>query len=113
MSPLTPLDLPTDLAEHGRHADGFLEPHIGLGFVVLVIVTLVAVYLVLRNRGQLPTFALPGFAPPARPEDAAKQILAERFAHGDLSPEEFMERASALSWTPGVEQVRLGALGRR
>ncbi len=36
-------------------------------------------------------------------EDSAKQILAERFARGDISSDEFMERSSLLNWTPGVE----------
>ena len=31
------------------------------------------------------------------------RILAERFAKGDISTEEFMERASVLNWTPGSD----------
>ena len=38
------------------------------------------------------------------PEGEAKRILAERFAKGDLTSDEFMERASVLNWTPGSEQ---------
>jgi putative membrane protein len=37
------------------------------------------------------------------PEADAKKILAERFANGDISSDEFMERASVLNWTPGAE----------
>ena len=40
------------------------------------------------------------------PEFEARKVLAERFARGDISSDEFMERASALNWTPGVEPVK-------
>ncbi len=40
---------------------------------------------------------------PETPESAAKRVLAERFAHGDIGVDEFMERASVLNWTPGTE----------
>ena len=36
-------------------------------------------------------------------EAEAKSILSERFARGELSTDEFMERASVLNWTPGTE----------
>lgn len=63
---------------------------------LLLLTLAVIVFLVLRKRGQNP-FA----APTPAPEVAAQTILAERFAKGELSPEEFMERASLLNWTPG------------
>ncbi len=37
------------------------------------------------------------------PEAEARTILAERFARGDLTSEEFLERASILNWNPGAE----------
>ena len=37
------------------------------------------------------------------PEFEAKKVLAERFARGEISTEEFMERASVLNWVPGAE----------
>ncbi len=37
------------------------------------------------------------------PEAEARKILAERFARGDISSDEFMERASVLNWTPGSD----------
>ena len=37
--------------------------------------------------------------------DEAREILATRFATGDLSSDEFLERASVLNWTPGVEPL--------
>lgn len=112
MTPFIPLDLPADVVEHGGHAHGFVEHLPGLGFLALVLVALVAGYLALRSRGLLPAIALPTSRRSGRPEDAAKQILAERFAHGDLSSEEFMERASVLNWTPGVEALRPRPVGR-
>lgn len=112
MTPFIPLDLPTDVAEHGGHADGFLELLLGLGTFALIVAVLVAAFFVLRGRGLLPALALPTFGRQNKPEDSAKEILAERFAHGDLSTEEFVDRASALNWTPGIEVVRPRSLGR-
>jgi hypothetical protein len=37
------------------------------------------------------------------PEYEARKTLATRFANGEISPEEFLERAAALNWTPGVD----------
>ncbi len=88
---------PLERARHGHH--GFVEssfsawPLVSMLLVSLVLLTLAAVYL--WRQGKL---ALPGAA---SPEDSAKRILAERFARGDISTEDFMERASILNWTPG------------
>ena len=30
-------------------------------------------------------------------------MLAERFARGDITTDEFMEKASVLNWTPGTD----------
>ena len=38
------------------------------------------------------------------PENEARRLLAERFARGDISSDDFLERASVLNWTPGSEQ---------
>ena len=37
------------------------------------------------------------------PENEARRLLAERFAKGDISSDDFLERASVLNWTPGSE----------
>lgn len=37
------------------------------------------------------------------PEAEAKKILADRFANGDITSDEFMERAAVLNWTPGTD----------
>jgi putative membrane protein len=107
---LTPLDLPTDGLEHEEQAFGFLEPLAGFGVFVLVVVLLVATLLYLQRRGSLPP--LGRWRQPPAPELAAKQVLAERLAQGDLSPEEFLERASILNWTPGSETSPPRRVGR-
>lgn len=45
------------------------------------------------------------------PEAEARRVLSERFARGDISSDEFLERASVLNWTPGAEDPGDG--GRR
>lgn len=40
---------------------------------------------------------MPRFTTRRSPEDTAKQILADRFARGDIGTDEFMERSSILS----------------
>ena len=42
------------------------------------------------------------------PEQEAKRLLAERFARGEISSDEFMERASVLNWTPGSDDWSAG-----
>jgi len=37
------------------------------------------------------------------PEAEARRVLAERFARGDISTDEFMEKASVLNWTSGTD----------
>ena len=47
------------------------------------------------------------------PEHEAKQVLAERFAKGEISTDEFLERASVLNWTPGTDQWPGGDAGKK
>ena len=67
----------------------------------LIFLLLVAATVFLVRRGQ--------FGPPpwvARhhsPENEAKRVLAERFARGDMTSDDFLERASVLNWTPGSD----------
>jgi len=92
---LTPLEV------HGPHGfDGGFSvlPFLGSSLLLLLLVAGVA-YLLWR-QGKL---TMPSFATRRSPEDQAKQILAERFARGDLSTEDFMERSSTLNWTPGSD----------
>ena len=59
-------------------------------------------YLVRTGRISAP----PWVATRTSPEFEARKILSERFARGDISTDEFMERASVLNWTPGVEPAK-------
>jgi putative membrane protein len=105
------------MGPHGHHdIDGatvLALPVVGsLWLLTLLLLALAGWYL--WRRGML---RLPDRRSATSPEDGAKQILADRFARGDISAEEFMERASYLNWTPGTrpEPVRpgLGRGGRR
>jgi putative membrane protein len=74
-------------------------PFLG-SLLLLLLLVLAALYL--WRQGKLP---LPGLASHRSPEDDAKSILAERFARGDISSDEFLERSSILNWTPGSEPL--------
>ncbi len=69
----------------------------GLLFLLLIAGTI----FVLVRQGKLGP--PPWMAAQRSPEAEAKRILSERFARGELSTDEFMERASVLNWTPGSE----------
>lgn len=69
-------------------------------FLLLVAGTLF--YLVRSGRISTPAW----LSGRPSPEFEARKVLAERFARGDISSDEFIERASVLNWTPGVEPVR-------
>ncbi len=56
--------------------------------------------LVLLRRGH---FTPPPWVRHLGPEREARRILAERFARSEIDSDEFMERASVLNWTPGLE----------
>ena len=68
--------------------------------LLLLLAGLAALYL--WRSGRL---AVPVLGGASSPEADARRILAERFARGDISSEEFMERASILNWTPGSDSV--------
>ena len=69
---------------------------------MLLLLLLVLAGLYLWHQGKLP---LPKLGGRRSPEEEAKGILAERFARGDISSDEFLERSSILNWTPGVDPV--------
>jgi len=74
-------------------------PFLG-SMLLLLLLVLAALYL--WRQGKLP---LPRVGGQCSPAEQAKGILAERFARGDISSDEFLERSSMLNWTPGSEQV--------
>lgn len=97
---LIPLDV------HGPHGfdGGFsMLPFIGSFFLLLIVLAGLAAFYLWR-QGKL---TLPSLAGRRAPEDEAKQILADRFAHGDISTDDFLERASILNWTPGSDTTQL------
>ncbi len=71
-------------------------------FLLLLLLLLVLAALYLWHQGKLP---LPKLASHRSPEDEAKRILADRFARGDISSDEFLERSSILNWTPGTDPL--------
>lgn len=73
-------------------------------FFLLVLLVLGTLFFLVR-RGYL---GPPPWAAHRSPESEAKTILAERFARGDISSDEFMERASVLNWTPGSDSWEVG-----
>lgn len=72
-----------------------------LGSMLLLLLLLLA-GLYLWRQGKLP---LPKLGGNRSPEEEAKGILAERFARGDISSDEFLERSSILNWTPGADPL--------
>lgn len=97
---------------HGVHgwAEGSVSvlPIVGaLALLLVLAATLVGLYL--WRQGKLPW----GRGGGTRPEEQAKHVLADRFARGDISSEEFIERASFLNWTPGIAPAPQRGLGRR
>ena len=103
-SPGTIVGMPTPLESphHGPHdvaAGGFL-PFAGLSLFFLLLLLAAATAVYLWRTGRLDRLGQLGRP---SPEQEAKRVLAQRFANGDLSSEEFMERASVLNWTPGSE----------
>jgi putative membrane protein len=91
---------------HGPHGweDSSLSmlPFVGSFLFLLLILGLALTAFFLWRSGKLP---LPNAAKSRSPEEDAKRILAERFARGDITSDEFMERSSILNWTPGAEPV--------
>ena len=73
----------------------------GFTLLLLLLAGLAALYL--WRSGRL---AVPAPSRSRLPEQEAKRILAERFARGDISTDDFLERASLLNWTPGADPGR-------
>ncbi len=70
---------------------------------LLLLLLAIATVAFLRHSGRLDS--MPWARRPSTPEHEARSILATRFATGDISSDEFLERASVLNWTPGVEPL--------
>ena len=89
---------------HGPHGweDSSLSmlPFVGSFLFLLLILGLALTAVFFWRSGKLPNLGKS-----RSPEEDAKRILAERFARGDITSDEFMERSSILNWTPGAEPV--------
>jgi putative membrane protein len=95
---------PTELHGHHGFDGGFsLLPFFGSFLLLLVLVAALAGFYLWR-QGKL---TLPSFVGRRAPEDEAKQILADRFARGDITSDDFLERSSVLNWTPGSDPAPL------
>jgi putative membrane protein len=68
-------------------------------FLLMLLVLGTLLFFLIRNGQFGPT----SWASTRSPEGEAKKILAERFARGDITTDEFMEKASVLNWTPGTD----------
>lgn len=96
-----PLLLPLEGMDHMGDGGFPFESLMGvLTFVVLLLI-IGATILYLRRHDFSPAAWLNRRS--HAPEAEAQQILAERFARGDISTEDFMDRASVLNWTPGSD----------
>ena len=95
---------PNEMHGHPGLDGGFsLLPIFG-GFLLLVILVAALAGFYRWRQGKLTLLV---FASRRSPEDQAKQILADRFARGDISTDEFLERSSILNWTPGSDTAQL------
>ena len=96
------------LPMHGGHGvRGVQESSIAViplvgGFTLLLLLLAGLTALYLWRSGRL---SLPALGRSAAPEQEARRILAERFARGDITTDDFLERASILNWTPGTEAL--------
>ena len=72
---------------------------------LLFLLLLVGVFFLLRHSVL---GGPPSWVRQQSPEHEARRILAERFARGDISSDDFLERASVLNWNPGSEVWRQG-----
>ena len=71
-------------------------------FIVFWALVIVAIVLLVRHFGR--AGQQPGPAPHAPPTTTAEQLLAERFARGDIDEEEYRRRLNTLRAATGPRQ---------
>ena len=102
---MTPFLNPLDgrFGPPGPHWAGGPPPFLSLlgALMFCLLLLLIAAGLFFATRRG--SFGPPPWVRHGAPETEAKKVLAERFARGDISTDEFLERASVLNWTPGTE----------
>jgi putative membrane protein len=106
----TPLLLPLDGGRFGPPGGGDpsttwggVPPFVhllGAGMFFLFLLLIAATLFFLFRTGRI---GPPPWVQNRGPEAEARRVLAERFARGDISTDEFMEKASVLNWTPGTD----------
>ena len=99
MVAVLPLLIPLEGFDHG----GFLEPLIGLGGFLVVVAILITGLLLLRRFGFLPHMPYPSSAVVRRRKTPRVGCWLSEWRAGEISGEEFLERASLLNWTPGSD----------
>jgi putative membrane protein len=87
-------------------------PFLGAGMFVLTLLLLAGLFFLLARKGKI---GPPPWVSGGRfsPEYDARKTLADRFAAGEIDTDEFLERASVLNWTPGVNGAEDGPPGPR
>lgn len=92
---------------HGEHE--LIASYTALGVIgwtlLLVLLAGALTSLLLWRSGRLPQLST---GRKRSADEDARQILAERFARGDISSEEFLERCATLNWTPGIDRAARG-----
>ena len=101
MNLLATISKPFDGGRHGRyggHHNGMFAGAV-VGLLLLAAVIGLAVLLI---RARRPATASAGIPAGPSPASSAEGILSERFARGEISPEEFVTARAALrgEWTP-------------
>src|SRR5690625_350159 len=88
--------------EHWSGGPPFFVPFLGAAMCLLFVLFIAGLVFFLVRKGKVgppPPWASGGrFSP----EYDARKTLADRFAAGEIDTDEFLERASVLNWTPGV-----------
>jgi putative membrane protein len=117
----TPLLIPLDSGRHGPPWAGGdpstiwggvppFAPLLGAVMFCLFLLLVAATLFFLFRTGRV---GPPPWAQNRGPEADAKRVLAERFARGDITTDEFMEKASVLNWTPGTDPYQNWRPGKK
>lgn len=93
----------SEIFDGGR--DGRYGHHDGMfvgGLIGLLLLAALIVMAVLLIRSRRPSTAVTGIPSGPSPAASAEGILSERFARGEISPEEFVTARAALrgEWIP-------------
>jgi putative membrane protein len=97
----TPLLIPLDAGDFAHEEGPPFAFLLGFPMFLLFLLLVFSALFLLHRTGRI---AGPPWMNARRsPESEAKRVLADRFARGEISSDEFLERASVLNWTPGSD----------